>query len=167
MDSYGNQIQEFSKKFVDFLEKEYGLDIGEVRNLISKIEKKGKEIRIPISVFNNKELSILESICKYLKEEFGFSFHRVALLLNRDDRTIWVTYNNSLKKRKGRLSLKGSEISIPVSLLKNRKLTTFEVIALYLKDNYRLSYHEIGVLLRRDERNIWAIYHRARKKNVK
>lgn len=166
MYSSESDISDFSKKFVHFLKEEYGVELEEVKELISKAEKKSKkEIRIPISVFDNKELSILEDICKYLKEELGLNFHEIALLLGRNDRTIWATYNNSLKKRKERLSIKESEISIQVSLLKNRKLTTFEVIVLCLKDNYGLNYHRISILLKRDERNIWATYQRARKKN--
>lgn len=164
---YNEEVQDFSKRFIHFLGSEYG-GVEEVKELISKIEKKlRKEVRIPVSIFDNNELSILEGVCKYLKEELKVSFHKIALLLNRDDRTIWATYNNSLKKRKERLQLKESETSIPVSLLKNRKLTAFESIVLYLKDDYRLNYHQIGVLLRRDERNIWATYARARKKNAK
>jgi hypothetical protein len=164
-DANSYKIQEFSKKFIRFLEKEYGLGIKEVEGFISKKAK--EELKIPISIFNNKELSILENICKYLKEELKLNFHQIALLLNRNDRTIWTTYKNSVKKRKKRLSLEKSEISIPLSSLKNRKLTTFEIIVIYLKDGYKLNYHQIGVLLRRDERNIWATYQRARKKNVK
>jgi len=160
--SNNNEIQEFSKKFVHFLQQEYDLGIEEVTKIISKAEKK-----IPISIFDNKELSILETICKYLKEELTLSYHQIAISLARNDRTIWATYNNSLKKRKAKLSIKESKFSIPLSKLKNNKLTTFETIVLYLKDNYKLNYHEIAVLLRRDERNIWAVYQRARKKNVK
>ena len=160
------EAKEISKKFISFLEKEYKLGLEEFKEIISRAKKK-VEIRIPVSIFDNEELSILEAVCKYLKEGLKLRFHQIALLLNRNDRTIWVTYNNSLKKRKEKLSLKKSEISIPISLLKNRKLTVFEIIALYLKDNYRLNYHQISVLLKRDERNIWTTYQRARKKNVK
>ena len=156
-----NQIQ----KFAGFLKREYDLEPQEINELISNLEKKRKSI--PVFVFRNRELSILECVCKYLKEELNLSFHRIALLLNRNDRTIWVTYHNALKKRKEKLIVKKSEISIPVSILGNRKLTAFEGIVLYLKDEYRLNYHQIGVLLGRDERNIWTTYQRARKKNVK
>jgi predicted DNA-binding protein (UPF0251 family) len=163
-----SKIQDFSNKFVHFLEKEYGLGKDEIKGIMSKAEKKSaKEIRIPVSIFDNEELSILETICKYLKEELMLNFHKIALSLNRNDRTIWATYNNSLKKRKEKLVVGKSEISIPLSLLKNRKFTAYELIVLHLKDSCKLNYHQMGILLRRDERNIWTTYQKARKKNVK
>ena len=160
------EVQDFFKRFIHFSEKEYGLGIDGIKKLLFKLEKK-HEKTIPISVFDNNELSILESVCKYLKEDLNLSYHKIAVLINRNDRTVWASYNNSLKKRKKRLLVTQSEISIPIDLLKNRRFTALEVIVLYLRENYNLNYHKIGVLLRRDERNIWSTYQRARKKNAK
>ena len=119
---------------------------------------------LPISIFSNDELSCLETIVKYLKEEFNLRFHEIALLLNRNDRTIWSTYNIACKKRKERLLVKDSKFFIPVSILQNRKFSVLEAIVSYLKDNFNLRYSEIAVLLNRDERNMWTVYNRAKKK---
>ncbi|MBW2984589.1 hypothetical protein KY361_05710 [Candidatus Woesearchaeota archaeon] len=66
------------------------------------------------------------------------------------------TQENVLKKESG--------YKIPVSIFKKEKLSPFEAIVKYLKDDMKLTYHEIGILLNRDERNIWTVYNRARKK---
>ena len=66
------------------------------------------------------------------------------------------TQENVLKKESG--------YKITVSIFKKEKLSPFEAIVKYLKDDMKLTYHEIGILLNRDERNIWTVYNRARKK---
>lgn len=57
-----------------------------------------------------------------------------------------------------------SEFLIPTSIFINTKLTTFESMVKYLKDERGLNFHEIGIALDRDERNIWTVYKRAKKK---
>jgi hypothetical protein len=57
-------------------------------------------IRIPLRVFRDRNVAVLESITEYLKDERKMSFHEIAVLLNRDDRTIWTCYNRVKKKRK-------------------------------------------------------------------
>jgi hypothetical protein len=57
-------------------------------------------IRIPLRVFRDRDVAVLESITEYLKDEIGMTYHEIAVLLNRDDRTIWTCYNRVKKKRK-------------------------------------------------------------------
>ena len=57
-----------------------------------------------------------------------------------------------------------SNIDIPLEILKDRTLSPMEAVVEYLKEQCRYSYHGIGILLNRDERNIWTIYQRAKKK---
>ena len=56
------------------------------------------------------------------------------------------------------------EIKIPLSIFSS-KLGSLEVLCIYLKENVGMSYREIGKILMRDERTIWAAYHKARKKS--
>jgi len=124
-----------------------------------------KEVEsIPISVFNNNKLSPLETICKYLKENAHKTYHEIAELLNRNDRTIWTTYNNAKKKLPEQLIIKDLEISIPISIFKERKLSVLESIAVYLKDELGLTLHKIAELLNRNDRTIWTVYNRGKKK---
>ena len=57
-----------------------------------------------------------------------------------------------------------SEISIPVSLLQNRKLAPLEAISEYLKEIQGMSYSEIARATNRNDRTIWTCYNRAKKK---
>ncbi len=56
---------------------------------------------------------------------------------------------------------KRSELKIPISQLVRSNLTIYESLVVHLKERKKLSYREIGILLHRDERNIWTVYHRA------
>ncbi len=58
------------------------------------------KISIPTSILQDRSLSVLESISEYLKDKKNFSYHEIAVLFNRDDRTIWTCYNRAKNKRK-------------------------------------------------------------------
>jgi len=59
-----------------------------------------KEVLIPSSILSNRKISVLEAISVYLKDKKNLTYHEIALLLNRDDRTIWTCYNRAVKKLK-------------------------------------------------------------------
>jgi len=156
------ELKDFIKTFVNHLKQDHKLDSEQITELFGK--KPSRKIQLPISIFDNEELGCLETIVKYLKENINSKFHEIALLLNRNDRTIWTTYNISCKKRKEKLPVKESKFFIPVSIFKDRKFSVLEALVSYLKDNFNLRYSEIAALLTRDERNIWTVYNRAKKK---
>lgn len=56
---------------------------------------------IQVSDIRSRKLSVLETIVKHLKETFHLSYHAIAQLLMRDDRTIWTVYHRALKKNNG------------------------------------------------------------------
>ena len=64
-----------------------------------------EEVLIPSSVFKDRSVSVLEVLVEYLKDKKNLSFHQIAMLLNRNDRTIWTVYNRT--KRKGVLKNDG------------------------------------------------------------
>lgn len=51
-----------------------------------------------VSILSNRKISILESVVVYLKDKKGLNYHTIALLLKRDDRTIWTCYSRAKKK---------------------------------------------------------------------
>lgn len=53
---------------------------------------------LPVSLFSNEITSAQESIVCYLKETKEMTLHEIALLLKRDDRTIWTAYHRARKK---------------------------------------------------------------------
>lgn len=63
-------------------------------------------------------------------------------------------------------TLVSSEILIPSTIFCDRSLSFLESLVEYLKDQIKLSYHDISVLTNRDERNIWTLYDRASKKRT-
>ena len=58
------------------------------------------DIMIPLSIFENKKLTILESAILYLKGK-GMRFSEIGKLLERDERNIWTTYSRAIKKMRG------------------------------------------------------------------
>ena len=126
-------------------------------------EKEG----ILTSFFRGNNLSILESIVRYLKDIRNLKFSHIAIFLNRDQRNIWTLYSRSKKKQeqfKPGSAVEYDDIIIPFSIFHDKKLCVLEAISEYLRDEAGFNYHKIGVLLSRDERNIWTVYHRAKKK---
>ena len=142
------------KQAVSYFQKKYNLLPDEVIRLLKA------QIEIPVSVFC-KELTAFEAIVKFLKEQKFLSYHDIAVLLTRDERNIWHTYNNAIKKRKSPFKIKSSEFLIPVSIFQTSKLSILATIVVYLKEKF--SYHEIAVLLKRDDRTIWTVYNRIKK----
>lgn len=55
-------------------------------------------------------------------------------------------------------------LSIPISIF-NKKLGSLESIVKYLKEELNMSNNNIGKMLNRDNRTIWAVYNKAKKKN--
>ncbi|MFH1064533.1 MAG: hypothetical protein V1729_05610 [Candidatus Woesearchaeota archaeon] len=133
-------------------------------------EKEVTIVAIPSSIFQDRNLAPLESITEYLKEENDLSYHEIAQILDRDDRTIWTCYNRAQKKRqehpKAREPSK-KDVQIPLEIFKNRQLAPLESISFYLKERASMSFHEIAVLVGRDDRTIWTCHNRAKKKQAR
>ena len=141
------------------LQKEGDLSSQALTTFIEKATK----VSVPSFIFT-KDLGALESICKYLKENQGLTYHQIAQLLDRNDRTIWTTYHNACKKREQLFVPEKSVFFIPISLIKKRTLSVLETIVVHLKEEYEFTYHTIAELLQRNERTIWTVYQRAKKK---
>ena len=127
-----------------------------------------KYTTVPSSIFLDRELAPLESISEYLKDDKGLSYHEIAVLVGRDDRTIWTCYNRAKKKRgeAPRQEITSENVAeIPLEIFKNRELAPLESIASHLKAR-NMSFHEIAVMLNRDDRTIWTCHNRAQKKMV-
>ena len=128
--------------------------------------KKVKEYQLPISIFM-EYLSPLETVVKYMKENLHYRNNKIAFILNRSEKTVWQAYHGSQQKYPKSLEEQFSDNDVPFHLLENRELSLFEIIVAYLRERKLLSYHEIAVLLKRDERTIWTVYHRVKAKRKK
>lgn len=69
------------------------------------------------------------------------------------------------KRKAGKLDGLPKCLFLDFGIFRNTNLTVFESLVKFLKEDKKLSYHEISLLLGRDERNIWTVYNRAKKKS--
>ena len=129
------------------------------------LKKKPEDLLIPLNIFEQRPLTILESLVLYLRDKEQLKFLQISKLLNRARRNIKKAYANAnLKKTE---EAKVSAKAVPVSIFSNTKLSPTESLVSHLKEKLSLTYHEIAVLLSRNDRTIWTVYSRSRKKNVK
>ncbi len=123
----------------------------------------GKHVFIPVSIFSNNRLSCLESIVKYLRENERMSNAETARLLGRAQASVWITYRNAAKKLAKYFVADTPDLMIPTEALSSG-LSALESISLYLNKKYGIGYSKIAKLLNRDQRTIWTVCDRARKK---
>lgn len=121
-----------------------------------------KEILIPLGIV--KDNSSLEAIVLYLKEIRSLKFNEIANLLNRNQRTIWVTYANAKKKKVSFHLENTSQITLPLNIFTSRNMSILETIVFYLRTNYALTFNQISELLGKNYRTVWTVYKRALKK---
>ncbi|MCK5283749.1 MAG: hypothetical protein KAK00_10190 [Nanoarchaeota archaeon] len=143
------------KQLYDRIKDRYNLTAAE---LISRLER--EEIIIPCSIFDDK-LTILQALCKYLRENLDLSYQKIASLLDRNSRIVWRAYKSSIQIMHGQFVISDYSLSVPVSIFSNRKMSVFENLVVYLKEKRDLRYKDIALLLKRDERTIWTVYKRA------
>ena len=94
-------MQKTSKKepVFDRLISSKNISYEQLRELYLKLKghieiiEKNKQ-NIPLCVFS-PELSSLETIVKYLKENLRIPINEISVLLGRSDKTIWQAYNTS------------------------------------------------------------------------
>jgi hypothetical protein len=135
-------------------------------SLVSKLKEKPSSDYVPVVIFDNNKLSIFEALVKYMKENLRLRFVKIASLLNRSDKTVWTTYNKAKQKMPSPFSSVSSDINIPIENFSDRKFTIFESLVICLKE-LDLTNHEIAVMLHRDDRTIWSVYDRAKRKKRK
>ena len=63
-----------------------------------KFEIKEAKYYIPASALTNRKLGVLESVVKFLKENYELNYSEIGRLLGRDPRTIWTAYSRGKKK---------------------------------------------------------------------
>jgi hypothetical protein len=71
------------------------------KKMLLPLQIKESKYHIPVSLFTNRELSVLENLVSYLKQEHSLSYRKIGLVLRRNERTIWTTYQRAIKKQGG------------------------------------------------------------------
>lgn len=165
--------KEGKKKLIDRLDNiledikdEIFVDEKELTEILSERIKyqytKNKDVSIPLEIFS-KKLGALEALTKYMKENLEMRYSEIGRLLDRDERTVWSSYN----KAKGKLGVSfviESEMYMPLSEFDGSGLTVLEKVVVYLKDNMNKKYSETSEIIGRDQRNIRAVYIKAKSK---
>lgn len=158
---FANQI---SQTILNHIQKKFQLDEEQLKNALTQILTKIEEKEtIPVSIFNEK-ITVLESVVKYLKEERNYTLHKIAEILGRNEKNIWHTYHSAQRKMSTKLKVDYSSINVPTKIFSDDKFSPLEAIVVHLKDHQKMTFHEIGFLLTRDDRTIWTTYTRARRK---
>ena len=132
-------------------------------SLVMSLKEKKDSDLIPVSIFDNEKLSILEALVKYMKENEGMKFSKIASALNRSGKTIWATYQKAAEKMPIPFSVSDSKMRIPFSNFSNREFTPLESLVSFLKDK-GMSNHEAAVAIRRDDRTVWTVWDRVKRK---
>lgn len=132
------------------LEKEYGYSPEELQSLLTK------GLQVPATLFSTK-LSPLQALVTYLHDEHELEFKEIASLIGRSYRAIWGAY------QKTDLEIASSKYKIPLSTF-NSKLSILESTVTHLRERYELRFSKIARLINRDQRTVWTVYHRAKKK---
>lgn len=155
VDFASSEIKEF-ERLLNELTKMHDLSDFELLNKIRNREC------IPLSIFT-KKTSPLETVVKFLRENRGHSFKEIGVLLSRSQKNAWQAYNSAVKKFPKPFLPKYSEYDVDVSVLADRKFSILEAIVSSLKQK-GLGFHEIGLLLKRNEKTAWTCWNRAQKK---
>jgi hypothetical protein len=160
------ESRELLKSIIRFMKLNQQLSLHELVNLYADISP---EETVPVSIFSSK-LSPSEALCKYLKENRSLSFHEIAILLNRDDRSIWTSYERASRKSKKSLSTKKEDLLIPLTIFTDRSLSILEHITHHLKTAHDLSNSRIAELTKKNPSSIATVAKRAitkRQENTK
>jgi hypothetical protein len=121
-------------------------------------------IDLPLNIFST-ELGTLETLVKYLKENFGHNFSAIAGILNRDPRTIWGAYKSALEKHpEPFFGIPETAIELPVQMLRDRHFGMLEHLVWHMHENLGMRYARIATLIKRNDRTVWTAWMRAKKK---
>lgn len=63
-----------------------------------KLSLKSSPYKIPVSLFSNRQLSVLEHLASYLADFYGLRLCAIADLLGKDQRTIWTVVQRAKEK---------------------------------------------------------------------
>jgi hypothetical protein len=165
--------RDLASEIFDLIQTKYNLSSTQFRAVIDDISQKISPPQppfdkksFPVDIIS-KELTILESVVKFLHENKNKTLSEVGKLTGRNQRNLWHTYESTKKKCPLPFTKFESKFSIPLSIFTDEKLSPSEAVVFYLREVEELSLKEISVLLSRDNRTIWTLHNRAKKKHAK
>ena len=149
------------------LSREYSWNSQDLNNILEGwFGFTSSDIIVPLEIFSSEELGPLEAVVKYMGENLKMKYNEIAIELNRNENTIRSSYKRAVEKQKKKFTIKKSGRKISLEEFNIKGLTILESLVNYFKEK-GMKYVEIGELLGKDQRNIWTIYDRVKKKNIK
>ena len=127
---------------------------------LEELKEQAKTQGIPISIFGTR-LSPLQALVRYCHEHLDLTFSQIARTLGRDPRTIGNTYRSAIPQIQLPIA---PRYTLPINILADRSRSILEHVCLYLKDTYGLKFCQIARIINRDERTVWTVYRRAKRK---
>lgn len=158
----GGQI--FEELFFKYLQQTYDISKEDLSKIV--LDKKNINDSFPVEILCSSSLSSLESIVKFLRENRDLSYNIIGELLDRNPKTLAVTYAVARRKMPKRFSanVESDVVRIPFTAFL-RRLSILECICYYLKNSDpRNSYAAIARILNKDQRTVWTVCKRAEKK---
>lgn len=116
----------------------------------------------PLCILNNKVLSPLEAIVKYLRENKKQSYKEISSLLSRNAKTLAVTYSKAIQKNSEETLVNKDTIYLDFSIFKN-DLSILEAVCYFLR-SLEKKYSQIARLIGRSQKTIWTVCKRAENK---
>ncbi len=128
---------------------------------LSLLRNRQEHFMVPVSIFKNV-LSPLENLAWYAHHALGLNITQTGLLLGRDSTTIWTTIQHAKKKKHAQNIHNG--LLVPLSIFNKKKLSVLESLAWFLHKEHKMKLHGIAIALGKDDRTIWTVVSRAKKK---
>ena len=136
----------------------------ELNQLVEIFQEAKSELTLPLSIFS-LPLQPAEALCKYLKENEKLSYKEIGLLLSRNEKSVWATYQRA-KKNKKQMFLKTKEkYNLPISIFHDRSYSVLESIVFFLHQIHQLSNPQIARLLKKSPNSVAVLMKRARVKD--
>ena len=155
--------QQLLKQLLLQLHSDQDFQLNQLIDIFNQVKQ---EYTIPLSIFSH-DLHPTEALCKFLKEEKNLSYPEIAKLLNRNQKSVWATYQRASKKMRKQFSyksLKNEHYHLPLSIFNDRSYSLLEKSISYLSKTYQLSNREIANLLNKSPNSIAVLAKRAREK---
>lgn len=109
-------------------------------------------------------MSPAEALIKFLREDKSLDLREIGKITGRDNRTIWGSYDRSLKKMENRFTIENNTLFVPVEIFSNRKYSVLENLVLYLIENNSMKIKEIAKQINKSQSTIWSVYNRVKNK---
>lgn len=185
--SVTGKASRYSPQYLSEVASEHGSELAETGALLEELERAGlpsqgivelathteRYASVPVGIFRS-ELGPLEAVVKYARDVLQLSVQAVSRFTGRTPSTVSISYRNAKAPLVLDLELKDinfrklrvprNSLLIPASAFV-ADLSVLEAVCLHLHTRVGLRYADIARLLHRDQRTVYTVVSRARRKS--